>query len=196
MTAGLEILPTGRDFVGENPVWNPLRRRLYWVDVLAPALRWWDPALRESGRVDLPYLTGGIAFDDQDRLISAGQHGLFLLDPDTGTTRRLIDPEADKPDNRFNTVGVDPRGRLWGGTMAVNHEIGRGSLYCVEPDLAAHRRIPRVSMSKNVGFDLAGTRMYFADSGDNCVFCSTTTSTRGQSPAAGPSSTRAASPAR
>nr|WP_246574481.1 SMP-30/gluconolactonase/LRE family protein [Chelatococcus asaccharovorans] len=165
----VEVLATGRDFVGENPVWNPRRRRLYWVDVLAPALRWWDPARREAGRVELPRLTAGIAFDEQDRLVAAGQHGLFLLDPETGVERRLVDPEADRPDNRCNTVGVDPRGRLWVGTMAINHEIGRGSLYAVGADLAVHRHIDKVGMAKNVAFDTAGQRLYFADTANNVV---------------------------
>ncbi|CAH1658039.1 SMP-30/gluconolactonase/LRE family protein [Chelatococcus asaccharovorans] len=167
--AAVEVLATGRDFVGENPVWNPRRRRLYWVDVLAPALRWWDPARREAGRVELPRLTAGIAFDEQDRLVAAGQHGLFLLDPETGVERRLVDPEADRPDNRCNTVGVDPKGRLWVGTMAINHEIGRGSLYAVDADLAVHRHIDKVGMAKNVAFDTAGQRLYFADTANNVV---------------------------
>ncbi|CAH1687853.1 IclR family transcriptional regulator [Hyphomicrobiales bacterium] len=166
----VEVLPTGRDFVGENPVWSQTRRRLYWVDVLAPALRWWDPARREAGRTELPRLTAGIAFDDQDRLIAAGQHGLFVLDTDNGSERRLVDPEADRVDNRCNTVGVDARGRLWVGTMAINHEIGRGSLYAVEGDLAVHRRIDKVGMAKNVAFDTRSERLYFADSANSIVF--------------------------
>lgn len=170
LSPGLEILPTGRDFVGENPVWNPLRKRLYWVDVLAPALRWWDPETRDVGRVELPHITAGIAFDDQDRLVSAGQHGLFLLDPETGVMRRLVDPEAARPDSRFNSVAVDPRGRLWTGTMAVNHQVGRGSLYAIDPDLTAHKRIEKVGMSKNVAFDMAGRVLYFADAAENAVF--------------------------
>lgn len=165
----VEILPTGRDFVGENPVWNARRQRLYWVDVLAPALRWWDPGSRETGRMELPRLTAGIAFDGQDRLVAAGQHGLFLLDPDSGASRPLLDPEEDRPDNRFNTVGVDPRGRLWAGTMAVNHEVGRGSLYSVEPDLTVHRRLDRVGLPRNIALDADGRLLFFADAAEGAV---------------------------
>ena len=166
---GLTVLATGRDFVGENPVWNEARHRLYWVDVLAPALRWYDPASRTAGKLELPHLTAGIAFDDQDRLVCCGQHGLFLLDPDLGATRHLIDPEADRPDNRFNTAGIDPRGRLWAGTMAVNHEVGRGSIYAIDPDLTVHRRVERVGMPKNVAFDRRGERLYFTDAAEYAV---------------------------
>jgi sugar lactone lactonase YvrE/DNA-binding IclR family transcriptional regulator len=166
---GVTVLSTGRDFLGENPVWNEARRRLYWVDVLAPALRWFEPSSRMSGRMELPHLTAGIAFDDQDRLVCCGQQGLFLLDPETGVTKPLIDPEGDRPDNRFNTAGVDPRGRFWAGTMAINHEVGRGSIYAIDPDLTVHRRVEQVGMPKNVVFDTSGKRLYFADAAEYAV---------------------------
>jgi sugar lactone lactonase YvrE/DNA-binding IclR family transcriptional regulator len=169
ISSGLAVLPTGRDFVGENPVWNDARHKLYWVDVLTPALRWYDPANRTAGKMELPRLTAGIAFDDQDRLVCCGQNGLFLLDPESGAIKHLIDPEADRPDNRFNTAGVDPRGRLWAGTMAVNHEVGRGSIYAIDPDLAVHRRVERVGMPKNVVFDGRGEKLYFTDAAEYAV---------------------------
>jgi sugar lactone lactonase YvrE/DNA-binding IclR family transcriptional regulator len=166
----LEVLPTGRDFVGENPVWNAAQGRLYWVDVLAPALRFWDPVQRVAGRVNLPQITAGIAFDDKDRIVAAGENGIFLLDPRSGAATPLVNPEADRPDNRFNTAGVDPKGRFWAGTMALNHEVGRGSLYSLDPGLMATRRLERVGMPKNVAFDPKGTRLYFSDAGEDAIF--------------------------
>ena len=153
------MLATGRDFVGENPVWNEARHRLYWVDVLAPALRWYDPASRTAGKLELPHLTAGIAFDDQDRLVCCGQHGLFLLDPDSGATRHLIDPEADRPDNRFNTAGIDPHGRLWAGTMAVNRSR-RAAHLCDRSGPDGASKVERVGMPKNVAFGRRGERLY------------------------------------
>jgi hypothetical protein len=40
--------------------------------------------------------------------------------------------------------------RFWARTMALNHEIGSGSRYSVNPGLMATRRIDRVGMPKNV----------------------------------------------
>lgn len=170
ISSDVEILPTGRDFVGENPVWNPGRGRLYWIDVLAPALRWWDPVARIAKRIELPQITAGIAFDEQDRIIGAGQGGVFLIDPETGASSILVNPEADRPDNRFNTAGIDPRGRFWAGTMALNHEPGKGSLYSIDHDLAIARRIDRVEMPKNVAFSPDGTKLYISDSAEKAVF--------------------------
>ncbi len=167
--SAVEVLPTGRDFVGENPIWNAGRGRLYWVDVLAPALRWWEPTSRTSSRIELQQITAGIAFDDQDRLIGAGQSGIFAIDPDSGAASMLINPEADRPDNRFNTAGVDPRGRFWVGSMALDHEPGAGSLYSIEPDLSVERRIERLGLPRNVAFDPAGERLYLSDASEGGI---------------------------
>jgi sugar lactone lactonase YvrE/DNA-binding IclR family transcriptional regulator len=164
------VLATGRDFMGENPVWSAERNRLYWVDVLAPALRSWDPLTRSSDQVELPFLIGGIAFDDQDRLIAAGQGGLYLVNPDNGNIVRLVNPEPDKPDNRFNNIIADPRGRLWGSTMAVNHEPGQGSLYNIGPDLNIEKKIEKVSAPKAVAFSPDGTTLYFTEGANAEVF--------------------------
>ncbi len=166
----VEVLPTGRDFVGDNPIWNQRRERLYWLDVLAPALRWWEPATRDVGRLELTQITAGLAFDEDDRFIALGEKGVCLLDPNDGSLTTLLNPEADREGNRFNIASVDETGRLWAGTMAVNHEVGKGSLYSIEPGLIAKRRVDRVGTPKNVAFDKAGRRMYFADTAERAVF--------------------------
>ncbi|WP_108659525.1 SMP-30/gluconolactonase/LRE family protein [Acuticoccus kandeliae] len=166
----LEVLPTGRDFVGDNPIWHARSGRLYWVDVLAPALRWWEPATRAVGRVELSHITAGLAFDTDDRLIALGERGVCVLDPEEGRLSTILDPEADRKDNRFNIASVDPMGRIWAGTMAVNHEVGKGSLWSIEAGLVAKRRLDRVGMPKNVAFDAASRHMYFADTAERTVF--------------------------
>ncbi len=166
----MEVLPTGRDFVGDNPLWNEKRKRLYWLDVLAPALRWWEPSTRASGRLELTHITAGLAFDEEDRIIALGEKGVCLLDVKSGSLTTLLNPEADRVDNRFNTASVDARGRLWSGTMAVNHEVGKGSLYSIEAGLIAKRRVDKVGAPKNVAFDRAGERMYFVDTVERAVF--------------------------
>lgn len=166
----VEVMPTGRDFVGENPVWNERRGKLYWVDVLAPALRWWDPHARTSGRIELRQLTGGLAFDADGRAILAGEGGFFVLDLDTGQARPLVNPEADRRGNRFNSAGVDKQGRLWASTMALNHDKGKGSTYSLEPDLGVTRRLDVVQMPKNFAFDPSGRVAYFSDAAENAVF--------------------------
>lgn len=167
----VEALPTGRDFVGENPLWDPTRGRLFWVDVLAPALRWWDPTTREAGRSELPGVTAGLALDGEGRLVACGQGGFSVIDPGSGRCVRLFNPEADKPDNRFNSAGVDPLGRIWAATMALDHSIGRGALWSLSADSGARQHRTAVGMPKNPVFSADGSILYIADASLPGVRC-------------------------
>ena len=129
--ADLRVLDIGRDFMGENPVWAADAGLLFWLDILAPALRWFDPATQEAGRIVLPDLFGGLAIADRDRLVLAGRRGIFSYSRSTEKLSLLIDPESAHPENRFNTAAVDSHGALWAGTMAVDNKTGAGALYRV-----------------------------------------------------------------
>ncbi|GLQ55859.1 IclR family transcriptional regulator [Devosia nitrariae] len=162
-------LPTGRDFMGENPVWSPRTSRLYWLDILAPALRFYDPATRLSHRVDLPELVGGLALRPDGRLVLLGRHGIFEFTPETEDLKLLVSPEADRPDNRFNTAAVDALGNLWAGTMAINHEPGQGSFYRITPDLRIRRTFERTGLPKNAAWSLDRRTLYLSDGGDGVL---------------------------
>ncbi|HTN64049.1 MAG TPA: SMP-30/gluconolactonase/LRE family protein [Devosia sp.] len=162
-------LPTGRDFMGENPVWSARDGRLYWLDILAPALRSYDPVTRQTERIGLPEMAGGLALRSNGHLVLLGRHGIFEFDPATADLRLLISPEADRPDNRFNTAAVDALGNLWAGTMAINHVPGQGSFYQITPDLHINRTLEHIGLPKNAAWSLDGQFLYLSDGGDGIL---------------------------
>ena len=159
----LRDLQTGRDFMGENPVWSARENRLYWLDILAPALRSLDPASGRTERLILPEITGGLALSADGRLICLGQYGLAAFDPATGERRLLVDPEADRPDNRFNTAAVAPDGAIWAGTMSVRQKPGLGALYRIGADLTVTRPLASVGLPKNPAWSPDGRTLYLSD---------------------------------
>lgn len=154
---------TGRDYVGESPCWCAETGRLWWLDVLAPALRWLDVASGESGRTLLDGLTGGLALTTGPELLLTGENGLSLFDPDSGRQTPLIDPEAHRPENRFNTVGVDPQQRLWAGTMPLDNLEKSGTLYRILPDLTPEIIVPEIVLPKNTVFSADGRHAYLTE---------------------------------
>ncbi len=166
----LRDLQTGRDFMGENPVWDAAGRRLYWLDILAPALRSLDPVTGRTERRILPEITGGLVLSAEGGLVCLGQNGVAAFDPATGDRRLLVDPEADRPDNRFNTAAVAPDGAIWAGTMSVRQKPGQGALYRIGADLTVSRPLPRVSMPKNPAWSPDGRTLYLADSARGKLF--------------------------
>ncbi|MGY3437601.1 MULTISPECIES: SMP-30/gluconolactonase/LRE family protein [unclassified Marinovum] len=154
---------TGRDYVGESPSWCAQTGRLWWLDVLAPALRWLDVETGESGRTLLEGLTGGLALTTGPELLLTGENGLSLFDPASGAQTLLIDPEAHRPENRFNTVGVDPEQRMWAGTMPLDNLEKSGTLYRIHPDLTPEIILPEIYLPKNTAFSGDGRRAYLTE---------------------------------
>ncbi len=154
---------TGRDYVGESPSWCAETGRLWWLDVLAPALRWLDVESGKSGRTLLDGLTGGLALTTGPELLLTGENGLSLFDPATGRQTPLIDPEAHRPENRFNTIGVDPQQRLWTGTMPLDALEKSGTLYRISPDLTSEIIVPEIFLPKNTVFGADGRHAYLTE---------------------------------
>jgi sugar lactone lactonase YvrE len=166
----VRVIETGRDFMGENPIWSAGSQTLCWLDILAPALRTYSPATGQTGRIGLPEMTGGLAEHADGRLILLGRNGIFEYDLAARSGRLLVSPEANRPDNRFNTAAVDADGNLWAGTMAINHEPGRGSLYRITPELSIRQALPRTGLPKNVAWSLDNRTLYYSDGADGVIY--------------------------
>lgn len=160
------VRDTGRDFMGENPVWCSRTGQLWWLDILAPALRARNLATGASRHILLDDLTGGLALTDSGKLVLAGRQGIHLFDPETRATTLLFDPEKHKPENRFNSASVDAAGNLWVGTMRVDGSAGGGTLYRIGKDLSVVAAMPEVALPKNVGWSLDGAEMYLSQGGN------------------------------
>jgi sugar lactone lactonase YvrE/DNA-binding IclR family transcriptional regulator len=158
-----KVLSTGRDYVGESPSWCAATGRLWWLDVLAPALRWLDVESGISGRTLLAGLTGGLALTSGEELLLTGENGLSLFHPATGLQSPLIDPESHRPENRFNTVGVDAAQRMWTGTMPLDNLEKSGTLYRIHPDLKVEIIVPEIYLPKNTVFSSDGRRAYLTE---------------------------------
>jgi sugar lactone lactonase YvrE/DNA-binding IclR family transcriptional regulator len=161
-------LGTGRDYVGENPIWLADRNSLAWLDVLAPALRMLDLGSGQVQRIPLPEITGGLA-RDREGFVLLGQKGIFRFDALTGAHALLLHPEADSPDNRFNSAAVAPDGSLWAGTMAINHTPGKGHLYRIGYDLSVTRTDAVLGLAKNAAWSPDGRRLYIGDGARGAV---------------------------
>ncbi|OSP56381.1 SMP-30/gluconolactonase/LRE family protein [Pseudoruegeria sp. SK021] len=157
------VRDTGRDYVGESPSWCATTGRLWWLDVLAPALRWLDVGNGTNGRILLEGLTGGLALTTDEELLLTGENGLSLFHPGTGLSTPLVDPESHRPENRFNTVGVDAEHCLWTGTMPLDNLEKSGTLYRIRPDLSADIIVSEIYLPKNTVFSQNGRRAYLTE---------------------------------
>ncbi|MGL4635356.1 MAG: SMP-30/gluconolactonase/LRE family protein [Beijerinckiaceae bacterium] len=157
--------------LAEGPVWSARENKLYWVDILEPAVHRFDPLTRINETCPMPRLVGAVAERKSGGLIAISQSGVEALDFTSRAITPLVDPEADMPDNRFNDGKCDSAGRLWAGTMSLDAQRKSGSLYCISPDLAARRMDRGFTVANGMDWSPDGKVMYFVDSAAGAIFC-------------------------
>lgn len=157
------VLPWGAH-LAEGPVWSMHEKKLYWVDILAPAAYRFDPTTGINEACPLPRLVSALVERGGGGLVALTQQGIESLDFTSGALTPMVRPEADIPENRFNDGKCDAAGRLWGGTMRLDASRPSGSLYCIRPDGSFRRMDQGFTVSNGMDWSPDGRTMYFVDS--------------------------------
>lgn len=101
---------------GETPAWCPARRRLFWVDIRAPALHLFDPATGRDQSWHMPAWIGCYGLTERGAVVAL-RTGLFDFALDTGALTFVAAPPCDARRFALNDGRCDPSGRLLIGMM-------------------------------------------------------------------------------
>lgn len=129
-TSELRCLWPAGATLGEGTLWSPRRQALYWVDILGRQLHRYE--LVTGAQKSWPFdeeISAVAERASEPGLLVTLRSGFALFNTDTGTLKRLHNPEPHKPDNRFNDGKCDAQGRFWGGTMDFGCTQPTGALY-------------------------------------------------------------------
>ncbi|MBB1632623.1 MULTISPECIES: SMP-30/gluconolactonase/LRE family protein [Cupriavidus] len=160
----LEMLPIGRDTLGECPVWSATEGALYWVDQMTPRVRRFVPATGAVHEWLTPESIGSIGLAGKDRLIMALSSGFHHLDLNTGLVTPLAEVAHAGPGIRMNDGRCDRSGRFVAGSLAFEKGTPDGCLYRLNPGGSVEVLHRGIIVTNGVCFNAAGDRMYFADS--------------------------------
>jgi sugar lactone lactonase YvrE len=150
--------------VGEGAVWDAEDGALWWVDIPAGLIHRYDPSGPERSW-QIGEAVGCLAHRQSGGLVLATRSGFHLFDPETGARQPIADPEADRPDGRFNDGATDPRGRFWAGTMKDRGEPGPVSgFWRLDADHGVTRGASGFWTTNGLAFSPDGRTMYFSDS--------------------------------
>jgi sugar lactone lactonase YvrE len=163
MAPQVELVVKGRDLLGECPLWDERTQTLWWVDILAPSLKQFDPASGALKQNPLPEPMGSFAFREKGGLIAAMKSGIFILGADYASVEHLACPQEASADNRFNDGRCDRAGRFWAGTMNDVKRAPDGALYRVSPDHRCTRMRTGVTIPNSLAWSPDSKTMYFAD---------------------------------
>ena len=166
-TAGSErdvecVLPWGAQ-LGEGPVWVEPEQRLYWVDILHPAVCRFDPVTGKNETRQVSKLVSAVVPVRDGGLVVASQDGIEAFDFGSGTFTPLADPEPELPENRLNDAKADGAGRLWVGSMRLDASRPSGSLYRLAEGGTVTRIESGLTVSNGLGWSPDGRIFYFID---------------------------------
>jgi sugar lactone lactonase YvrE len=150
--------------LGEGAVWCEREQVLWWVDIEGRALRRFDPATGEDRAWALPKRIGCFSLRERGGAVVALEDGFHFLDLDSGALAAIVDPEADKPGNRFNDGTTDARGRFIAGTMPMGPRAPVAAFYRLWPDLRCEKLLDGFTVTNGTAFSPDGRTFYFADS--------------------------------
>jgi sugar lactone lactonase YvrE len=166
----IECIVDSRSELGEATMWDPREQVLWWVDIKRRLIHRTDPLTRETTHFEAPQDLGCLAIREDGGLVVTMTDGFFFFDPVTGAFDKIVDPEADLPQNRFNDGKTDRQGRFWSGTMHDKVAGKTGSLYRLDPDLSCHRMFEGVVCSNALAWSPDSRTMYYADSFEHAVW--------------------------
>jgi L-arabinonolactonase len=150
--------------LGEAAVWCGREQALWWVDIEEPALHRFDPATGADRSWPMPSRIGCFALRERGGMVVALEDGFHFLDPETGALEAIVDPEPDKPGNRFNDGTTDPVGRFVAGTMPLGPREPVAALYRLWPDRRCEKLFDGLTVTNGCAFSPDGRTFYFADS--------------------------------
>lgn len=146
--------------LGEGPLWDPLRARLMWVDLLASTVHELDPATGHDTAVEFDRPVAAVALlDDNDGyLVAAGLDVAICAWP----SPRLHPVARLGRGERANDGAVDPAGRFVVGTMAGEAAPGGAALYTVDGG-SVRVAVDGVTISNGLDWSPDAATMYYVD---------------------------------
>lgn len=147
--------------LGESPLWHPLRKELFWVDLP-------NHTLHRRSETDMEVWTfdemiSAIGWIDESHLLLAGETGLWKFEIASAQKELICDIEADLPLKRSNDGRADPWGGFWISTMSKEAKHEAGAIYrWYKGEL---RKITEnITIPNGICFDRVRSIGYFADS--------------------------------
>ncbi len=147
-------------FLGEGPLWHPLRRELFWFDIIGKRMLSSDRITTREWQFDSHFSAAG--WLDEGHLMLASEAGLWGFTIASGALDLIVPLEADQPETRSNDGRADPWGGFWIGTMGKKAQTGLGGIYRYYRG-ELRKLHSGITISNAICFDPERGLAYFAD---------------------------------
>ena len=149
--------------LGEGPVWVERDCALWFVDIKKHQVHRFDPATGEKRSWQAPEQVCFLFPAQSGGFLAGLESGLFHFDDRSGAFELIAKVEADNPSTRLNDGVVDPRGRLWFGTMDNAEEAKSGAFYCFVDGRVEQTGIGGIAITNGPAVSPDGRLLYLVD---------------------------------
>ena len=150
-------------FLGEGPLWIAQLGCFFWVDIERGNLNRYHLATEQLDIRHFPNRLAVVLEGQNGKLILGLDRRLVRYDWETEEIEELCEVEEELTLNRFNDGKVDPKGRIWIGTLSTLFTEGAGSLYRIGPDLQPEVQLKNLTISNGMAWTADQHTFYFID---------------------------------
>jgi len=148
--------------IGENPLWYPKEKSLYWLDIPVGIIYKYNPQREIVKKVfEGNTVVGGFTIQENGSILLFMEKGAVKIWQDSKLIN-LIDYTPILKNTRFNDVIADPYGRVFCGTMP--DENGVAYLFLLDTDGELKLILDNIGLANGMGFSPDKKKMYFTDS--------------------------------
>lgn len=159
----IDVVVDHTSLLAEGPVWDDIKKCICWIDIINGMIHQFSTEQKRFTSITVHQMIGSFAICVNGNFIVALHHGFAFVNRKDGTMTKITDPEAHLPANRFNEGKCDPAGRFWAGTMPLNETENCGSVYMLANDFLVTKKIPDVTISNGMAWNLNHTKLYYID---------------------------------
>lgn len=134
MSSDWQIVTQLHDKLGENALWHPIERAVYWIDWYGAIIHRYTPArdAAETWKVAGIESATAAVFARGGKLLLGSDKGLVLFDPASQALEPFADPLWGETGIAFNDGKVDHAGRFWVGTCELTEKEPRAAFHRID----------------------------------------------------------------
>jgi D-xylonolactonase len=146
---------------GEGPLWHPVEKCLYWLDIHRGQGFVYDPSSNTHHVVYEGEPVGGMTLQADGSLLFLMAKGV-IANWRKGKLTTLTQIEGTYEQERcFNDAIADPMGRVYAGTLSPQDQSGR--LYRINTDGTVVSLLENVKVSNGMAFSLDRKKLFYTE---------------------------------
>jgi len=147
--------------LGEGPLWHPIEKCLYWLDIPRGMVLVYDPSTKTHHVAYEGEPVGGMTLQADGSLLFLMAKGIIANWRKGKLTILTQIKDAYEQERRFNDAIADPMGRVYAGTMSLQDYTGR--LYRINTDGTVVLLLENVKISNGMAFSPDHNKLFFTE---------------------------------